>query len=289
MRIYINGKRCQSEVLAKVGKMMRMLVDAGHSLVADGTYFGKLPTPMALSLPFSNVTYGAPHDIDFALSIGGDGTFLRTTRKVAHTGVPIAGINTGRLGYLTAADLNDIDAFTADIIAGNYSIERRTLLQVSSDEGHTIDCPYALNEVAFLRHDSSAIINVEVQVDGDPLTTYKSDGLIVSTPTGSTAYNLSCGGPIIAPTAANLVLTPVSPHSLNMRPLVLPDSAVLRVVTRTRARDYLLSLDGNATIMPDASAVTICRAPFDVNVVQRKNHSFARTLRSKLLWGEDMR
>ena len=287
MKIFVNGQRCQGATLGEVAKMMRILAEGGNTIVADATYYAKIKISDAVELPIHDVVNAVPDDIDLAMSIGGDGTFLRTTKKVASKGVPIVGVNTGRLGYLTAADLRDSEALAADLVAGRYDIEERTMLQVECDA--EISYPMALNEVAFLRHDSSAVVNVAVEVDGCKLTTYKADGLIVSTPTGSTAYNLSCGGPILAPTAANLVLTPVSPHSLNMRPLVLPDTAVLRVVTQTRARDYQLSLDGNATILPDGSAVTIRRAPYMVKVVQRKGHSFAEALRSKLLWGEDVR
>ncbi|MGN0213696.1 MAG: NAD(+)/NADH kinase [Muribaculaceae bacterium] len=289
MKIFVNGKRCQSTTLAEVAKMLNVIADEGHTIVADASYFAKIRIADAGNMPFHDVAACVPDDADLALSIGGDGTFLRTTKKVAHKGIPIAGINTGRLGYLTAADLSDATAFAADLMAGNYTIEQRTMLQARRGDGVAIDHATALNEVALLRHDSSAVVSIEVAVDGDHLTTYKADGLIVSTPTGSTAYNLSCGGPIIAPTAANLVLTPISPHSLNMRPLVLPDTAVVKVATRTRARDYQLSLDGNATILPDGCPVIITRAPYAVKVIQSKNHSFARTLRSKLLWGEDIR
>ena len=289
MKIFINGKRCQSATLAQVAKMLNELAAGGHTLVADASYLAKLKIADASNLPFHDVAATVPDDADMALSIGGDGTFLRTTKKVAHKGIPIAGINTGRLGYLTAADLSEASSFAADLLAGNFTIEQRTMLQARCGNGIDIDYTMALNEVALLRHDSSAVVSIEVEVDGDRLTTYKADGLIVATPTGSTAYNLSCGGPIIAPTAANLVLTPISPHSLNMRPLVLPDTAVVKALAHTRSRNYQLSLDGNATILPDGCPVTITRAPYSVKVVQSKNHRFARTLRDKLLWGEDVR
>lgn len=289
MKIYVNGKRCQGATLQGIAKMLNVLANEGCTLVADASYYAKMRIEDASRLPFHDIASAVPDDIDMALSIGGDGTFLRTTKKVAIKGVPIAGINTGRLGYLTAADLSEGEDFAHDLAAGLYSTEKRAMLLVKAENASDIGYPMALNEVALLRHDSSAVVNITVEVDGCTLTTYKADGLIVSTPTGSTAYNLSCGGPIIAPTAANLVLTPVSPHSLNMRPLVLPDSSVLRAVTHTRAKDYQLSLDGNATIMPDGSAVIICRAPYEVEVVQRRGHSFINALRSKLLWGEDVR
>lgn len=289
MKIYLNGKRCKADTLARVVRLVEILAESGHEVVLDGSYFGKLPVDVATTLPIANVEYKPIEHADLAISIGGDGTFLRTSKKVAHLGVPIAGINSGRLGFLTAADLSDMETFAAEINEGRYEVETHAMLEARREDGVSIDMPLALNEVAFLRHDTSSVISVEVEVDGKPLTTYKADGLIISTPTGSTAYNLSCGGPIIAPTAANLVLTPVSPHSLNMRPLVLPDTAVLRVLVHTRSEKYQLSLDGNTVIMPNNGAVFISKSACVARVVQRVGHSFAQALREKLLWGKDMR
>ena len=289
MRIYVNGKRCKGEALQSVVRLIEVLASKGHEVVLDNIYFGKLPVEVATSIPIADVLYNGLDKADLAISIGGDGTFLRTSKKVAHLGVPVAGINSGRLGYLTAVDLSEMEQFAQELMEGNYEIERRTMLQVKREDGAVIETPLALNEVAFLRHDTSSVINVEVDVNGKALTNYKADGLIVSTPTGSTAYNLSCGGPIIAPTAANLVLTPVSPHSLNMRPLVLPDDATLRVVVHSRAENFQLSMDNNIVIMPNECAVIITKSPYDINVVQRKGHSFAETLREKLFWGKDNR
>ena len=289
MKIFLNGKRCKADTLARVVRLVEILAESGHEVVLDGSYFGKLPIDGATSLPIANVGYKPVAHADLAISIGGDGTFLRTSKKVAHLGVPIAGINSGRLGFLAAADLSDMEAFIAEINEGRYVVETHTMLEARREDGVGIDMPLALNEVAFLRHDTSSVISVDVEVDGTPLTTYKADGLIISTPTGSTAYNLSCGGPIIAPTAANLVLTPVSPHSLNMRPLVLPDSAVLRVLLNTRAEKFQLSLDGNTVFMPNNGAVIISKSACVARVVQRLGHSFAQSLHDKLLWGKDMR
>ena len=290
MRIAIYGNEYQDRYFSHLQRLFRVLAGYNAWVAVDRSFYDYLLRHTSVRPDVDEIIDSSgDFDAAIALSIGGDGTFLRTAEKVAHKGIPIAGINTGRLGYLTAADLSEASSFVADLMAGNFTIEQRTMLQARCGNGIDIDYPMALNEVALLRHDSSAVVSIEVEVDGDRLTTYKADGLIVATPTGSTAYNLSCGGPIIAPTAANLVLTPISPHSLNMRPLVLPDTAVVKALAHTRSRNYQLSLDGNATILPDGCPVTITRAPYSVKVVQSKNHRFARTLRDKLLWGEDVR
>lgn len=289
MRIFINGKRIKPDTLPLVEKLITLLSESGHELVLSGRYFDKLPVDSATRLPIWDVAYKPIDRADLAISIGGDGTFLRTSKMLAHLGVPIAGINSGRLGYLTMEDLDAVEAFVGEINKGRYSIETHTMLEARREDGETLEMPLALNEVAILRQDTSSVISVEVELDGMPLTVYKADGLIISTPTGSTAYNLSCGGPIIAPTAANLVLTPVSPHSLNMRPLVLPDSATLHIRVHTRAEKYQLSLDGNTVMMPNDSAVVVSKSECVARVVQRIDHSFAQALRDKLFWGKDNR
>ena len=227
-------------------------------------------------------------DADMALSLGGDGTFLTTVMWVARLGMPILGINVGHLGYLTAGRLAEGSALIDDVLAGNYRIEERTMLQVSCDAVE-IPHPWALNEVAVLRHDTSSMLDMETQLRSHELTTYRGDGLIVSTPTGSTAYNMSVGGPILEPTTSCLVLSPISPHSLTMRPLVVRDDSVITIRTHSRASHYEVSIDGEVTLCPTGSVLTIARAPYCARVVQRQGNNFASTLRQKLLWGTDRR
>ena len=225
---------------------------------------------------------------DVALSLGGDGTFLSTVMWVGDRGLPILGINTGHLGYLTSATLEQADRAVTDLMAGRYTIEQRSMLRVQC-QGTQVEHPYALNEIAILRQDTSSMIEMDTLLRGNPLTTYKGDGLVVSTPTGSTAYNLSAGGPLLEPTTRCIVLSPLSPHSLNMRPLVVADDAVLNIVTHSRAPYYQVSIDGETVVCPTGSMVTIDRAPFSTQVVHLEGHDFARTLRHKLLWGTDQR
>ncbi len=227
-------------------------------------------------------------DADMALSLGGDGTFLTTVMWVSRQGMPILGINLGHLGYLTAGRLDEGMSIIDEVMAGKYRIEERTMLQVECDAVE-IPHPWALNEVAILRHDTSSMLDMQTSLRGSELTTYRGDGLIVSTPTGSTAYNMSVGGPILEPTTACLVLAPISPHSLTMRPLVVRDDSLITVRTHSRATHYEVSIDGEVTLCPTGSVLTIARAPYCARVVQLQGKNFANTLRQKLLWGTDQR
>lgn len=224
-----------------------------------------------------------------ALSIGGDGTFLHTAQWVAHMGIPILGINTGHLGYLADISVADIDEVIADLINERYKIECRTVLEVVTHTDVKIEHPFALNEVAILKQDTSSMISMHTQVNGIELTTYMGDGLIVSTPTGSTAYNLSVGGPILEPTSCSWAISPIAAHSLTMRPLVLRDDSMIKITTQSRMASYRLSIDGRSVTMPEGSSVILRKAPFSVKVIQRLNHNFAETLRNKLMWGLDKR
>ena len=227
-------------------------------------------------------------EADLALSLGGDGTFLTTVMWVSRHGMPILGINLGHLGYLTACSLDEGALVIDDVLAGNFRIEERTMIEVQCDAVQ-IAHPWALNEVAILRHDTSSMLDMETCLRGRELTVYRGDGLIVSTPTGSTAYNMSVGGPILEPTTSCLVLSPISPHSLTMRPLVVRDDSEVVVCTHSRASQYEVSIDGEVTLCPTGSVLTISKAPYCARVVQCQGNNFASTLRQKLLWGTDKR
>lgn len=222
-----------------------------------------------------------------ALSIGGDGTFLTTANTVGGSGIPVMGINAGHLGYLSATDIGQADEVADKIVAGHYITESRTLLKVDSTSHSLPAKPFALNEAAFLKQDTASIITVDVHVNGNYLASYSGDGLIVSTPTGSTGYNLSAGGPILSPRSTDWIITPIAPHSLSMRPLVVPDSAVIKVSCRSRSRSMLLAIDGRSVALPIDSRFTLTKAPFCIEVAHLPGHTFAETLRRKLHWGTD--
>ncbi|MCM1022248.1 MAG: NAD kinase [Muribaculum sp.] len=224
---------------------------------------------------------------DFAFSIGGDGTFLRTAQWVAPSEIPIFGINTGHLGYLSDHRMEGNFNWLDLLLSGDYIVEQRQMLKVDVVSSGIADViwPYALNEVAVLKKDTASMIEIEAYIDDVFLAQYKADGLIVSTPTGSTGYNLSVGGPILQPTAPVNVVSPVAAHSLSMRPLVVCNDSVVRLSTSSRVGSFLLSLDGRSLTLPEGVELIISKAPFVTNVVVRREHNFAETLRKKLYWG----
>lgn len=228
---------------------------------------------------------------DLLISIGGDGTILRAITYVRDLGIPIVGINTGRLGFLATIQTDEIESALAEIFNGNYKISQRSLLSVttlpnSSAIGET---NFALNEIALSRKNTTSMITVETHLDDEYLTSYWADGLILSTPTGSTGYSLSCGGPVITPEANNFALTPIAPHNLSARPLIIPDKTTVTFKVDGRENQFLMSLDSRIVTLPNTTIVTVQKADFAIKMVERLNETFLDTLRKKLLWGEDRR
>lgn len=228
---------------------------------------------------------------DLFFSIGGDGTILKSITFVSDLGIPIVGINTGRLGFLATLQKENICENINHILDGNYTISERSLLTLQSNDGikHFDGLNFALNEVSINRKNTTSMIKVETDVNGKFLNNYWSDGLIVSTPTGSTGYSLSCGGPVIDPSTNSLVITPIAPHNLNARPLVLPDNYEISLKVSGRENSFLVSLDSRIATVENETILTINKAPFKIKLVQLANDSFIKTLRQKLLWGEDKR
>lgn len=228
---------------------------------------------------------------DLLISIGGDGTILRAITYVQELGIPIVGINTGRLGFLATIQTDEIEEALTEIFNGNYKISERSLLSVSTQPSHKDieDINFALNEIALSRKNTTSMITVKTHLNDEYLTSYWADGLILSTPTGSTGYSLSCGGPVIAPDANNFALTPIAPHNLNARPLIIPDHTTVRFNVDGREDQFLLSLDSRIVTLPNSTEVTVKKADFVIRMVERLNESFLDTLRKKLLWGEDRR
>lgn len=229
-------------------------------------------------------------DVAFMLSLGGDGTMLSAVSIVHDSGIPIAGINFGRLGFLANIDKSKISQSMDQIFAGNYSLQSRTLLSVSSDQSKLFDKDnFALNDITVFRYESSSMITIHVKVNGELLNSYWADGIIIATPTGSTAYSLSCGGPIIMPESGNFVITPISPHNLNVRPIVLSTKMELELEIESRSENYVLSCDSKNITLPNTTKLKISEAPFKVNLIRLEKTSYFQTLREKLLWGMDVR
>lgn len=228
---------------------------------------------------------------DFFISIGGDGTILKSVTFVGDLGIPIIGINTGRLGFLATIQKEKITECLNQILSGDYDISERNLLMVSTDPEDRLIFPlnFALNEIAVNRKNTTSMIKVETKINDEQLTSYWSDGLIVSTPTGSTGYSLSCGGPIIDPKTESLVITPIAPHNLSVRPVIIPNNCTISLTISGREKSFLVSLDSRITTLKNNTTIVIKKAPFKIKLVQLKEDSFIKTLREKLLWGEDKR
>ncbi|MEJ6793188.1 MAG: NAD kinase [Lacinutrix sp.] len=228
---------------------------------------------------------------DLFVSIGGDGTILRAITFVKDLNIPIIGINTGRLGFLATIQPEDIKQAIQQIINKEYTLSKRTLLSIeTSPENSDIkDLNFALNEIAVSRKNTTSMITVETKLNGEFLTSYWSDGLIIATPTGSTGYSLSCAGPVITPDTTSFVLTPIAPHNLSARPLVIEDFTTIELKVSGREKNYLVSLDSRIATLSNNTIITIKKAPFTINMIELNSESFLTTLRKKLLWGEDKR
>ncbi|RBP34337.1 NAD+ kinase [Oceanihabitans sediminis] len=225
------------------------------------------------------------------ISIGGDGTILRTITYVKDLNIPIVGINTGRLGFLATIQTDEIEEAFISILNKQYKISERSLLSVetSPENKDILEANYALNEIAVSRKNTTSMITVDTLLDNEYLTSYWSDGLIVSTPTGSTGYSLSCGGPVITPSTNSFVLTPIAPHNLSARPLVIPDSTEIELKVNGRENQHLVSLDSRIATLDNNTVIKIKKAPFTIKMLELLDESFLDTLRKKLLWGEDKR
>lgn len=237
---------------------------------------------------FTKETFDASQ-FEVLVSIGGDGTMLDSATFVKDSGLPILGINTGRLGFLSSISLEHIEEALEQIVAGAYMLDKRSLLKLETEQEIFGDENFALNELTLHKKDSQSMIVIHAYVDGKFLNTYWADGLIIATPTGSTAYSLSCGGPIILPSSSNLIITPVAPHNLNVRPVLISDQSVITLRVEGRSDNFLVSVDSRSTTIGPNTVLTIMKHNFGINLIRLKNHSFLKTLRQKLHWGYDRR
>ncbi|MBQ3190664.1 MAG: NAD kinase, partial [Bacteroides sp] len=228
-------------------------------------------------------------EADMVLSMGGDGTFLKAASHVGNKNIPILGINTGRLGFLADVSPEELEETFEDIYKNNYKIEDRSVLQVTSEGQPLKSTPFGLNEIAVLKRDSSSMITIHTSINGAYLTTYQADGLVIATPTGSTAYSLSIGGPVIVPHSNTIAITPVAPHSLNIRPIVINDDWEITLDVESRSHNFLVAIDGRSETCREGTRLVIRKADYNIKVVKRPNHIFFHTLRDKMMWGADSR
>lgn len=228
---------------------------------------------------------------DMLISIGGDGTMLRAATLVRDSGIPLLGVNAGRLGFLASVQKENIENFLQYVIEKKYSISSRSLLslQCIPENEDILDLNFAMNEISVSRKDTTSMITIETSLNGEYLNSYWADGLIIATPTGSTGYSLSCGGPILTPDVTSIVITPIAPHNLNARPLVIPDTTEIHLKVSGREEFYLVSLDSRIASVKNESILIIKKTPYKINMVEIPEETFLKTLRNKLLWGEDKR
>ena len=227
--------------------------------------------------------------VDYVISMGGDGTFLEAANKVGDREIPILGVNMGRLGFLADVLPSEIETTLDHVLRGDHIIEDHTVIKLETN-GETVECnPFALNDIAVLKRDSASMISIRAYVNGDFLVNYQADGLIIATPTGSTAYSLSNGAPIIVPQSGSLCITPVAPHSLNIRPIVINDTSVIELEVCSRSHNFLVAVDGRSMKMAEETRLTICKAPYTIKLIKLKSQRYFSTLHEKLMWGADTR
>ena len=285
----IFGNSYHKECAASIGQIIQILRRHTAYISIEEQFYHFVRSTLKIDFQPDEIITDNNFSASFAISLGGDGTFLNTAARVGEKEIPSIGINTGRLGFLAEVLPKDFEKLIESLRRGDYFIEHRSLLRVCDNANQLNIYPYALNEVAILKHDNSSMISIRALVDGHYLTNYQADGLLISTPTGSTGYSLSVGGPIISPTSPCIALTPVAPHSLNVRPIILNDDITIRLQVKSRNHNFLTSIDGRSQNLDDHVELMIRRAPYRIHLVKRSNSHFFDTLRNKLLWGADKR
>ena len=291
MKVAIFGKAFNPDHIGYFHILKEALESHGCKLIIWKPFYEFLKDKVSFSreVTFFNEYLDLKGNADLLFSVGGDGTMLDSVRLVRDSGIPIAGINLGRMGFLSSIPRTEIISAVDDIFEKRYRIEKRTLISLYSPLSLFPDFNYAFNELSINKKDNSSMVVVHVWVNDQPLHTYWADGLIIATPTGSTAYSLSCGGPILTPDSSNFVITPIAPHNLSVRPVVIPDNSLIRIRVDSRDQQALIGLDSqSATITPENELV-VGKAGFEINLVQRLNENFFSTIRAKLNWGSDIR
>lgn len=287
MKIAIFGSKHQKK--EQVEKLFGILNDNNVEIYLQEKFYYYLRDYLHLQYNVAGIIKNDEFDVDLVVTIGGDGTFLRTASVIGKKNIPILGINAGRLGFLADVGEEDLEATFEDVFSGNYRIEHRSQLHLTTEHKIYHGFNYALNEVAIMKQDTASMITVHAYINDEYLTSYEADGLVMATPTGSTAYSLSVGGPIIAPDAHNFVIAAIAPHSLGDRPLVITDDSIITFDVESRNNSFLISLDGRSNVFQAGTKLTVKKADFTLQVLKRKDNTFYKTLRSKLMWGVDPR
>jgi NAD+ kinase len=293
MKVAIYGKYYLNSTEPIINDIFVFFNNNGVEMIIESAFLKILHEKKIIQKEYKTFTSHKELDssFDMLISIGGDGTILRAAALVRNSGVPILGINAGRLGFLATVQKENIAEFMQFIIDKKYTISKRTLLSLSCTPTNEAveEIDFAMNEISVSRKDTTSMITIETYLNNEFLNSYWADGLIIATPTGSTGYSMSCGGPILTPDVNGFVITPIAPHNLNARPLVVPDETEIRLKVSGREEHYLVSLDSRITSVKNETILVIKKTPFQINMVEIPEETFLKTLRTKLFWGEDRR
>jgi len=293
MTFLLHGKKFSKEISEEVIKFIDELINQNIQLIYIDSFYRvmkkKLEKYNNLGIKTISTLDGVKQKIDCLICFGGDGTILNAATIVKNREIPIVGINTGRLGFLAAISKNELSSLMDKLIKRKYTLSNRSLLSVEASQAK-FNFPFALNEISVSSKKNTSMINIKVFLNDEYLNTYWADGLIISTPTGSTGYSLSCGGPIVMPESNNFIITPIAPHNLNVRPLVVSDENIIRVeILDNNNRDFLLSMDSRNQYVQNNTAIIIKKATYNIKLIQLQSTTYSKTLREKLLWGLDKR
>ncbi|MFZ4739801.1 MAG: NAD kinase [Bacteroidales bacterium] len=291
MKIALFGKNINNESIEYMKLLVEQLENTGIALMVYEPFFKAIENKVSFNkdVQFFKEHTEIHNQVNFLLSVGGDGTLLDTITLVRDSGVPILGINLGRLGFLASINKEMIIPAINAIIEGNYTLDKRTLVKIESENNLFGELNYALNEMTVYKKNPLSMLSIKVFVNNEFLNVYWADGLIIATPTGSTAYSLSCGGPIITPDSENFIITPISTHNLTVRPIVIPDNSLIKIQVESRESDYFASLDSRFISVPSTTELTVKKESFHINLLKMNNQNFFSTIRHKLLWGSDVR
>lgn len=292
MKVAIYGQYYKVDDKIYIEELLHLLQKNNIDFVIEQLFYSNFKDNIKLqNLKTFNSYKELDNSFDFMFTIGGDGTILRAVTYLRDSNIPIVGINTGRLGFLATVKKEEIATSISLLLKNDFIVRKRSLLSIttSSENENLNDLNFALNEVSVSRKNTASMITIETYLDDEYLTSYWADGLIIATPTGSTGYSLSCGGPIIAPQATSFVLTPIAPHNLNARPLVIPDETAINFIVTGREEKFFLSLDSRIITIESGSEIAVKKADFCLNMVEINQQTFIKTLREKLLWGHDTR
>lgn len=285
----IFGNTFQARKSAAIRDVLVSLESHGAGISVDREYHDFLLRENLIEPGRAAVFDGDGFTADFVISMGGDGTFLKAVGRVGAKAIPVIGVNMGRLGFLADVGQGEFDNVIEALYDGSYTVENRVVIMVDTDGEPLAGSNCALNDVAILKRDNASMISIHTSINGEYVTTFQADGLVVSTPTGSTAYSLSNGGPIIVPGTHVLVLTAVAPHSLNIRPIVIADDSEITLAVESRSHNFLVAVDGRSEKCCDVTRLTLRKAPYDVKIVKRCGTRYFDTLRHKMMWGKDAR